>query len=603
MTSPSGLDPLARKTTDGRGFPRPFFIYGSPDVLRALHSLRNTHPQFRRTSHAMTTPTPFVRKDDLSTSPEKRPSGVDLGGVARRALLPLLILLAWYLAAEARLFPPLLLPSPGRVFGAAAELLETGELAKHAAASLARVVSGFLISSAAALLLAFLFYRRRRWEEGASIVLESLRVVPPLSLVPLLILWLGIGEAAKLAIVVLSSFFPVYLNALSSLRAVEARWREYARAFELTPGECLRHIHVPGALGGLLTGLRLGFGYAWRALIGSELIAAASGLGYLIEDASSMARTDVVFVGVLTIALLGILCDVLFQKGAEYFEARMRRKKSLTLPVTPPTPQNASQAAASAAPKASEHDLPAVRIEMLGKTFPGGTAPFEALTDTFPAGRVTALLGRSGCGKTTLLKIVAGLSAPTAGSVRFERKAGSGAAALRPAIGIVFQSPMLLDWKTVVENVEMGILHVPETERRERALAALDVVGLGDRADACPEELSGGMAQRVGFARALARNPEVLLMDEPFGALDALTRTALQRRCRTILAERPMTVLLITHDVREAVRLGDEIRILEGGRLVTEPAVADPAQREAGLEAAALEERILTRLLGRASLQ
>lgn len=552
----------------------------------------------------MTTPTPFVRKDDLSTSPEKRPSGVDLGGVARRAILPLLILLAWYLAAEARLFPPLLLPSPGRVFGAAAELLETGELVKHAAASLARVVSGFLISAATALLLVFLFYRRRRWEEGASIVLESLRVVPPLSLVPLLILWLGIGEAPKLAIVVLSSFFPVYLNALSSLRAVDVRWREYARAFELTPGECLRHIHVPGALGGLLTGLRLGFGYAWRALIGSELIAAASGLGYLIEDASSMARTDVVFVGVLTIALLGILCDVLFQKGAEYFEARMRRTKPLkrvSSSVTSSTHPNASDA--SYAAKDAEHDLPAVRIEMLGKTFPGGTAPFEALTDTFPAGRVTALLGRSGCGKTTLLKIVAGLSAPTSGSVRFERNAGSAAAALRPAIGIVFQSPMLLDWKTVVENVEMGILHVPETERRERALSALDVVGLGERADAYPEELSGGMAQRVGFARALARNPEVLLMDEPFGALDALTRTALQRRCRTILAERPMTVLLITHDVREAVRLGDEIRILEAGRLVTEPAVADPAEREAGLEAAAFEERILTRLLGGASLQ
>ena len=555
----------------------------------------------------MTTPTPFVCKDDLSTSPEKSSSDTDLGGAVRRALLPLLLLLAWYLAAEARLFPPLLLPSPGRVFGAAAELLQSGELFKHAASSLARVVSGFLISAAAALLLAFFFYRRRRWEEGASIVLESLRVVPPLSLVPLLILWLGIGEAPKLAIVVLSSFFPVYLNALSSLRAVEARWREYARAFELTRSESLRHIHVPGALGGILTGLRLGFGYAWRALIGSELIAAASGLGYLIEDASSMARTDVVFVGILTIALLGILCDVLFQKGAERLEARMRRLKSVKSVYSSSSPtasqSPASGSATSEIPEATGHDLPAVRIKALGKVFPGGNVPFASLTDTFPAGRVTALLGRSGCGKTTLLKIVAGLSAPTSGCVRFERKKGKASAVLRPAIGIVFQSPMLLDWKTVIENVEMGILHVPFTERRYRALAALEVVGLADRADALPDALSGGMAQRVGFARALARNPEVLLMDEPFGALDALTRTALQRRCRTILAERPMTVLLITHDVREAVRLGDEIRILEAGRLVSEPAVADPARREAGLEATRLEERILARLLGGTSLQ
>ena len=145
---------------------------------------------------------------------------------------------------------------------------------------------------------------------------------------PLLILWLGIDEAPKLAIVVLASFFPIYLSALTALRSVSSKYKELAQMLGLTESARVQEILLPGAAPGILTGLRLGFGYAWRALVGAELIAAASGLGYLIEDASSLARTDVVMVGILTIAGLGILCDQLFRRGAEgWTKSRLNRRR------------------------------------------------------------------------------------------------------------------------------------------------------------------------------------------------------------------------------------------------------------------------------------
>ena len=142
--------------------------------------------------------------------------------------LPALLVLFWWLAAEAAIFPPILLPAPQTVFSRALDLLSSGELFRHAGTSLARVAAGFLISAALALGSAFLFYRHAASERAASIIFESLRIIPPLSLVPLLILWLGIDEAPKLAIVVLASFFPIHLSALDALKATGALPRSRA---------------------------------------------------------------------------------------------------------------------------------------------------------------------------------------------------------------------------------------------------------------------------------------------------------------------------------------------------------------------------------------
>jgi NitT/TauT family transport system ATP-binding protein len=190
------------------------------------------------------------------------------------------------------------------------------------------------------------------------------------------------------------------------------------------------------------------------------------------------------------------------------------------------------------------------------------------------SGEFVCLVGASGCGKSTLLNLVAGLDEVTGGSVRV----GDGA---RP--GFMFQEPALLPWLTVAANVEvpLKLRGVRRAERRERVAALLDTVHLGDFGRRRPHELSGGMRQRVALARTLALDTPVLLMDEPFGALDAMTRDILHDELERIWSQRRLTVLFVTHNVREAARLADRIVLLSSrpGRIIYETRVEVPRPR------------------------
>jgi len=242
--------------------------------------------------------------------------------MVRPFILPPVILLLWFMAARMEWVNPYLLPPPERVFMAALDLARRGDLTHHMAASLGRVFAGFGLTILTALPLAVLKGLFSRVHGSLRLVLEVLRVTPPLALVPLLILWLGIGEASKLAVVMLASFFPVYMNTLSGLTHTDRRLIELGTTLELTRSERVIHILLPAALPGIVTGLRLGFGYSWRALVGAELIAASAGLGYLIIDSSDMARTDRVMVGILAIAGLGALTDGVFRWLADRLMSR-----------------------------------------------------------------------------------------------------------------------------------------------------------------------------------------------------------------------------------------------------------------------------------------
>ena len=206
----------------------------------------------------------------------------------------------------------------------------------------------------------------------------------------------------------------------------------------------------------------------------------------------------------------------------------------------------------------------AVRLDGIGVRFATRDATVEALDGLdleVEAASFTAVIGPNGCGKSTLLRVVAGLLAPSGGSVRV------GDAAPRPGdgrVGLAFQQPRLVPWRTTLDNVAMPLelAGVPSPERGARALVALERVGLPSAARLRPRELSGGMAQRAALARALVLDPPVLLLDEPFSALDALTREAFNAELQQLWLEARRTVILVTHSVTEAVALADRVVVM-----------------------------------------
>jgi NitT/TauT family transport system ATP-binding protein len=208
----------------------------------------------------------------------------------------------------------------------------------------------------------------------------------------------------------------------------------------------------------------------------------------------------------------------------------------------------------------------AVALEGVSKRFGDGPGAVQAVTDidlTVAAGEFVSLIGPSGCGKSTLLRIVANLIEPSEGSVLVNGKPAS-RARLDQDYGIAFQSAGLLEWRTVQGNVELplGLHGVGRAQRRAQALELLDLVGLADFAEHRPSQLSGGMQQRVAIARALARRPALLLMDEPFGALDEMTRERMQSELIRICAETSAAVVFVTHSIPEAVFLSQRVVVM-----------------------------------------
>jgi sulfonate transport system ATP-binding protein len=226
-----------------------------------------------------------------------------------------------------------------------------------------------------------------------------------------------------------------------------------------------------------------------------------------------------------------------------------------------------------------------VRFESLGRAFGGRPVLRDVDLEVAP-GEVLAILGASGCGKSTLLRIAAGLDAASTGSATIDGTAVDG---VDPRCAVGFQQPRLLPWRSVAANVALGLPRgAAAAEGRSRVARLLELVGLVDAAGLRPREISGGMAQRASLARALARNPGVLLLDEPFGALDALTRLKMQDLLLDVHAAAPTTVLLVTHDVDEALQLADRVVLLgrepgrEGSTVVREIVVPGTRPRERG---------------------
>ena len=234
-----------------------------------------------------------------------------------------------------------------------------------------------------------------------------------------------------------------------------------------------------------------------------------------------------------------------------------------------------------------------VRLAGVSKVFGRGASAVKALdqiTLEVPPGEFTCLIGASGCGKSTLLSLVAGLEQPTSGEVSASGR-----------VAFMFQEPALFPWLTAAGNIDLALRArgAARAERRQRTAKLLETVNLSGFGGKRPHELSGGMRQRVALARALAQDADVLLMDEPFGALDAMTRDLLHDELDRICAGRQLTILFVTHNVQEAVRLGDRVVVLSSrpGRVVEEFAVRiEPPRRIDSAPVAELAAQITDRL-------
>ena len=241
----------------------------------------------------------------------------------------------------------------------------------------------------------------------------------------------------------------------------------------------------------------------------------------------------------------------------------------------------------------------AISFRGLRKKF-GAKTVLDGIDLDVPAGQFLAIIGKSGCGKSTLLRLLAGLDQATSGVISHDA-GGAGHADIR----VMFQEPRLLPWARVAENVAVGLTGIAKGDAaRARARDILSDVGLAERATEWPSVLSGGQKQRVALARALVGQPRILALDEPLGALDALTRIEMQGLLERIWQNQRFTSVLVTHDVAEAVVLADRVLVLDEGRLALDVNVplARPRQRGSA-EVARLEQRILQRLFGDAGAE
>lgn len=225
---------------------------------------------------------------------------------------------------------------------------------------------------------------------------------------------------------------------------------------------------------------------------------------------------------------------------------------------------------------------PFLALQGVAFGFPGAPRTIDSIHLDVARGQVHGILGRSGCGKTTLLKLAAGLLAPQAGRVVV---GGHDPGAVREDIGFMFQHPTLLEWLSALDNVllPVSLQRRPDRQARERAMQLLGQLGLAGLESRRPGQLSGGQQSRVALARALVLQPSLLLLDEPFAALDALTRETLQQDLLALCAHTGATTLFVTHDIAEAVFLADRVSVMDRGRIVHDMAIPLPRPRDAAL--------------------
>lgn len=234
---------------------------------------------------------------------------LSVGNLINYIALPVIILLAWIYGSKNNLFSPILLPSVGTVIESFISQIKSGELIKDVSISLLRVLEGFVLASIAGVTLGMIMGISKKTDRFFSLTFNTIRQIPMMAWMPLIILWFGIGEVSKVIIIFMGAFFPVLINTISGIKQIPPGYLEVGKMYKLSKVQLFRKIYFPSALTSIFVGLKLALGLSWMIVVAAELIAASSGIGYRINDARSLMQPEVVLVGMFVIGAIGILMD------------------------------------------------------------------------------------------------------------------------------------------------------------------------------------------------------------------------------------------------------------------------------------------------------
>ncbi len=234
-------------------------------------------------------------------------------------VIPLIIIFVWWTGSILHIFNDYIIPNPLNICSTGFELIKNGILIKNLGVSFSRVILGFFITFIIAFPMAILVGMKKESMSYLEPFLEFMRHIPPIAVIPILILWFGIGEVSKLAVIFLATFFPIFSNTLNGITNYDEKLLEVGQVFEFNNRDKFLKIILPQAIPSIITGIQLGLGYSWRSLMGAELIAASSGIGYMIMDAEQLSRPDIILVGIFSIGILGYTVDYIFIKMTSKF--------------------------------------------------------------------------------------------------------------------------------------------------------------------------------------------------------------------------------------------------------------------------------------------
>ncbi len=228
--------------------------------------------------------------------------------------LPIIILLLWKVLLDIHFIEPTALPSPGKVAASFYKQICNGQIFKHIGISILRVMEGYLLAAVLGIILGIMIGLSQTLNRVTDFTIQLLKPIPPIAWIPLAIIWFGIGETSKIFLIFLGGFFPIFLNVTAGIRQTDHKLVEVSNVLEASRYRFISKLVIPGALPSIMTGLRIGIGSAWVCVVAAELIAADSGIGYLIMDARQLSQPEIVIVGMITIGLVGRIMDTLLQK-------------------------------------------------------------------------------------------------------------------------------------------------------------------------------------------------------------------------------------------------------------------------------------------------